>query len=76
MLNIMVTMVNGKRIQQSLNTRNKRVALDRKRQIEYQLASRGLVLPSETHLAESPDSSRSAAELALSTIEPDYGEIV
>ncbi|KPK76897.1 MAG: hypothetical protein AMJ79_05035, partial [Phycisphaerae bacterium SM23_30] len=44
--------LNDIRIQQSLHTNNKRVALDRKRQIEYQLATRGLVLPSETPLAE------------------------
>ncbi len=44
--------LNGTRIQHSLCTDNKRVAVDKKRQIEYQLATGQLVRPSETPLVE------------------------
>jgi len=42
--------LSGVRIQQSLNTADKRVALARKHQIQYKLATTGLELPSKTDL--------------------------
>ena len=42
--------LDGQSTQQSLQTSNKRVALYKKRQLEYQLATQGMVLPSRTPL--------------------------